>query len=344
MNKLYRLPLRMRSKTQLADPRHRRKSTNPVVAGILAVGALFALAAIGLMVFGAFRHKPDMPKEVGITSAPAVADVSPAESKGTESKGTESKGKVNDAVVPLANPNPTLSSRSINDEQPSAPVASATPSRSSSPGTTLTSTARKHEQKAETDTKNPEKPPLASAAPSRSSSPAATLTPAAHKHEQKAETDPKNPEKPPLASAAPSHSSSPAATLTPAGRRHEQKAETNTENPEKPLTKAARQNLEKKPQEGETETRNLEPFMKTARQNLEKKPQEAEAETRNPEKPLTKTARLSLEKKREEAERKRARLEEKYQHHEISADVYNKGEEEYKNEIQKYRNELKSGG
>src|SRR6516165_7946881 len=274
MNKLYRLPLRMRSKTQLADPRHRRKSTNPVVAGILVVGALFALAAIGLMVFGAFKHKPDMPKEVGITSAPAVADVSPA-----ESKGTESKGKVNDAVVPLANPNPTLSSGSINDEQPPAPVASATPSRSSSPGTTLTSTARKHEQKAETDTKNPEKPPLASAAPSRSSSPAATLT--------------------------------------PAGRRHEQKAETNTENPEKPLTKAARQNLEKKPQEGETETRNLEPF--------------------------TKTARLNLEKKREEAERKRARLEEKYQHHEISADVYNKGEEEYKNEIQKYRNELKSG-
>ena len=301
MNKLYRLPLRMRSKTQLADPRHRRKSTNPVVAGILAVGALFALAAIGLMVFGAFRHKPDMPKEVGITSAPAVADVSPA-----ESKGTESKGKVNDAVVPLANPNPTLSSGSINDEQPPAPVASATPSRSSSPGTTLTSTARKHEQKAETDTKNPEKPPLASAAPSRSSSPATTLTPAAHKHEQKAETD--------------------------------------TKNPEKPLTKSAQQNLEKKPQEGETEARNLEPFMKTARQNLEKKPQEAEAETRNLEKPLTKTARLSLEKKREEAERKRARLEEKYQNHEISADVYSKGEEEYKNEIQKYRNELKSGG
>ena len=301
MNKLYRLPLRMRSKTQLADPRHRRKSTNPVVAGILVVGALFALAAIGLMVFGAFRHKPDMPKEVGITSAPAVADVSPA-----ESKGTESKGKVNDAVVPLANPNPTLSSGSINDEQPLAPVASATPSRSSSPGTTLTSTARKHEQKAETDTKNPEKPPLASAAPSHSSSPAATLTPAAHKHEQKAEAE--------------------------------------TKNPEKPLTKSAQQNLEKKPQEGETEARNLEPFMNTARQNLEKKPQEAEAETRNPEKPLTKSARLSLEKKREEAERKRARLEEKYQHHEISADVYNKGEEEYKNEIQKYRNELKSGG
>jgi hypothetical protein len=301
MNKLYRLPLRMRSKTQLADPRHRRKSTNPVVAGILVVGALFALAAIGLMVFGAFRHKPDMPKEVGITPAPAVADVSPA-----DSKVTEPKGKENVAVVPLANPNPTLSSRSMNDEQPPVPVASATPARSASPATTLTSAARKHEQKAETDTKNSEKPLVASAAPSRSASPATTLTPAARKHEQKAETD--------------------------------------TKNPEKPSAKTAHPNLEKKPQEANTETRILEPFTMTGHQNLEKKSPEAETETGNPEKPLTKTARQNLEKKREQAERKRARLEEKYQNHEISADVYNKGEEEYKNEIQKYRNELKSGG
>jgi hypothetical protein len=149
MNKLYRLPLRMRSKTQLADPRYRRKSTNPLVAGILVVGALFALAAIGLSVFGAFRHKPDMPKEVGIAPAPAVADVSPV----------ESKGKENDGVMPLANPNPTLSSRSTNDQQSlaPAPVASATPSRSSSPATTPTSAGRKHEQKAEAETRNPEK-------------------------------------------------------------------------------------------------------------------------------------------------------------------------------------------
>ena len=181
MNKLYRLPLRMRSKTQLADPRHRRKSTNPVVAGILVVGALFALAAIGLMVFGAFRHKPDMPKEVGITSAPAVADVSPA-----ESKGTESKGKVNDAVVPLANPNPTLSSRSTNDQQASAPapVANATPSHSSTPATPPTTTGLKHEQKTETDTKNPEKPLTKTARQNL------------EKKRQETETDTRNPEKP----------------------------------------------------------------------------------------------------------------------------------------------------
>jgi hypothetical protein len=149
MNKLYRLPLRMRSKTQLSDPRHRRKSTNPVVAGILGVGALFALAAIGLGVFGAFKHKAEMPKEVGVAPTPAVADVSPP----------ESKVKENDAVMPLANPNPTLSSRSTNDQESSAsvPVASATSSRSPSPAIPPTPTARKHEQKAETETKNPEK-------------------------------------------------------------------------------------------------------------------------------------------------------------------------------------------
>src|SRR6516165_2282960 len=126
MNKLYRLPLRMRSKTQLADPRHRSKSTKPVVAGILALGALFALAAIGLIVFGAFRHRTDMPKEVGITPAPAVADVSPA----------QSKDKENDAITPLANPNPTLPSRSTSDQQAPAPAASATPLHSSTPAIT----------------------------------------------------------------------------------------------------------------------------------------------------------------------------------------------------------------
>ena len=59
-------------------------------------------------------------------------------------------------------------------------------------------------------------------------------------------------------------------------------------------------------------------------------------------KPLTKAARKSLEKKRSEAERKRARLEKLYQNQEISTDAYNKGKQEYKDEIQKYRAELKS--
>jgi hypothetical protein len=60
------------------------------------------------------------------------------------------------------------------------------------------------------------------------------------------------------------------------------------------------------------------------------------------DKPLTKAARKNLEKKRSEAERKRARLEKMYQNHEISTDAYNKGKQEYKEEIQKYRGELKS--
>jgi len=60
------------------------------------------------------------------------------------------------------------------------------------------------------------------------------------------------------------------------------------------------------------------------------------------DKPLSKAARKSIEKKRLEAERKRARLEKMYQRHEISTDAYDKGKEEYKDEIQKYRNAIKS--
>jgi len=67
------------------------------------------------------------------------------------------------------------------------------------------------------------------------------------------------------------------------------------------------------------------------------------AEPVNPAKGLSKTARKALEKKRETAERKRAQLEQMYQNHEISTEVYNKGEREYREEIQKYRNEMNTG-
>jgi hypothetical protein len=231
MNKLYRLPLRMRSKPQQLDTRRRRTSPNLILGGILAAGALFAVAALGLTFFGAFRHKPNVPKEVGVvTPAPAVANVSPE----------ATPAKEDDAVMPLTNPNaastpknpngastPNLASaRLTNDQLTSVPASSGTPIRSSTPAAILSST------------------PAAA-------SPASTV----QKHEQKTETD--------------------------AG---------------------------------------------------------------SSEKSLSKAARMSLEKKRVDAERKRARLEQMYQNHEISADVYNKGEEEYKSEIKKYRNELKSGG
>jgi hypothetical protein len=209
--KLYRLPLRMKSKTQLSDARRRRKSPNMVVAGILVIGALFALAAIVLTVFGAFKHKANIPKEVGVAPVPPTADASPA----------ASGNKENDVVMPLANPNPTpsatvTSSHSTNNQRSPAADSSVTPARESTPSPTSASVAHKHEQK-------------------------------------------------------------------------------------------------------------------------------ADVETKNPDKSLTKAARQSLEKKRKDAERKRAWLEQKYQNHEISTEVYNKGEEEYKSEIQKYRNELKSG-
>ena len=60
-------------------------------------------------------------------------------------------------------------------------------------------------------------------------------------------------------------------------------------------------------------------------------------------KTMSKAARKSLEKKRQVAERKRARLEQMYQNDEISTAQYNKGEQEYKDEIQKYRKEISPG-
>jgi hypothetical protein len=71
--------------------------------------------------------------------------------------------------------------------------------------------------------------------------------------------------------------------------------------------------------------------------------QKTDSQSADSDKPLTKAARKNLEKKRSEAERKRARLEKEYHNHEISTDAYNKGKEEYKVEIQKYRDELKAG-
>src|SRR5260370_31332584 len=131
MNNLYRLPLRMKSKTQLSDARRRRKSPNLVVAGILVVGALFTLTAIGLTVFGAFKHKADIPKEVGIAPVPPSADASPA----------ASENKENGVVMPLANPNPTpseavTSSHPTNNQRSPAADSNGTPARESTPAPT----------------------------------------------------------------------------------------------------------------------------------------------------------------------------------------------------------------
>jgi hypothetical protein len=71
--------------------------------------------------------------------------------------------------------------------------------------------------------------------------------------------------------------------------------------------------------------------------------QKTDSQSKESDKSLTKIARKNLEKKRLDAERKRARLEKMYQNHQISIDAYNKGKEEYKDEIEKYRNGLKSG-
>jgi hypothetical protein len=54
--------------------------------------------------------------------------------------------------------------------------------------------------------------------------------------------------------------------------------------------------------------------------------------------------RKSAEQRRREAERKRARLETQYRNHEISDEVYKKGQQEYQTEMAKYRNVLNGAG
>ena len=151
MHKLYRLPLRMKSKTQLSDAR-RRKSPNLVVAGIIVVGVLFALTAICLTVFGAFEHKANAPKEVGVASVPPAAVASPPVPQNKET----------DVVKPLENPNPSpsapaVSSHLTNDQQPPGPDSNATPARSSTPASKSASVGPKQEQKANVETKSSDK-------------------------------------------------------------------------------------------------------------------------------------------------------------------------------------------
>jgi hypothetical protein len=63
------------------------------------------------------------------------------------------------------------------------------------------------------------------------------------------------------------------------------------------------------------------------------------ASTENPPRAI---GRIKLEKFRGRAERRRARLEQSYRMHSISAEAYKQGEEKYKGEIARYRKELNS--
>jgi cytoskeletal protein RodZ len=204
MNKLYRLPLRTRTKNLSSGVRRRRNSSKILATGLLALGALTVLVVIGFAAVFTFKHLTHKPK-----AAAASAAASPAATPSPAASGLKPK----DVLLPLSDPNKTPAEGSSSAHTGSSP---------------------------------------------QSSPPVLTST------------------------AAPT----PAASVAP----HEQKTVSQPGNTEKPLTKIARKNLEKK---------------------------------------------------RSEAERKRARLEQMYHDHEISADAYNKGKEEYKEEIQKYRDALK---
>jgi hypothetical protein len=208
MNKLYRLPLRTRTKNLSSGVRRRQNSSKILATGILALCGLAALVAIGFAAFLTYKHIRGKPKVVSVASPTPAA--TPA-------------AKPKDVLLPLSDPNKatadgTAAAQSAASPQPSPPVLLSSPVPT----------------------------------PSLTTVPTPALTVAQH-------------------------------------------------------------------------------------------PKKADSQVDGTDKPLTKAARKTLEKKRLEAERKRAQLEKMYQNHEISADAYNKGKEEYKAEIQKYRDALKAG-
>jgi len=69
----------------------------------------------------------------------------------------------------------------------------------------------------------------------------------------------------------------------------------------------------------------------------------SDAVRKNLERPLSNAVRKSLEHVRSQAVRKRSRLEEMYRKHAIPREAYEKGEEKYKSEIERYRRETNAG-
>ena len=206
MNKHYRLPLRTRPRNVSTAVRWRRGSPSPVTTGLIALGGLAALFAIGFATFFIYQHFSHKAAPVAVTAPPISTTPSPAPTPVVATT---------DVLRPLADPNR---------------LVSAVPS------------------------------PTVATVPREASTPSLPAV------------------------AAP----------TPGGLavHAEQKGNTPPENATKTMSKAARK---------------------------------------------------SLEKKRQAAEHKRARLEQMYQNDEISTAQYNKGEQEYKDEIQKYRKEVSPG-
>jgi hypothetical protein len=128
MNKLYRLPLRTRAKNLSSGVRRRQNSSKLVVTGVIALGALAVLVAIGFVAFFAFKHLTAKPKAPAVAAHSSTATPSP----------TVSALKPKDILLPLSDPNKAASegpasSPSVVSPQSSPPVLISTASPSPAP-------------------------------------------------------------------------------------------------------------------------------------------------------------------------------------------------------------------
>jgi hypothetical protein len=140
MNKLYRLPLRTRTKNLSSGVRRRQNSSKILATGILALCALAALVAIGFAAFLTYKHLRGKPKAVST----AAAAPSPTATPSVHPK---------DVLAPLSDPNKAASAVT---PLPSPRVLISTPVATPSPTPAASVTPR--EQKTDTETKVAEKP------------------------------------------------------------------------------------------------------------------------------------------------------------------------------------------
>jgi hypothetical protein len=146
MNKLYRLPLRTRTKNLSSGVRRRKNSSKILAAVILSFCALAALVAIGFTAFLTYKHMKGKPTAVSTASPTPVA-------------------KAKDVLLPLADPNKapsegTASANSAVSPQPSPPVLMSSPVATpvTTPAPTPAVPAAQHPQKTDSQLNETEKP------------------------------------------------------------------------------------------------------------------------------------------------------------------------------------------
>jgi hypothetical protein len=144
MNRQYRLPLRTRPRNVSTTVRRRRSLPTLVTTGLIALGAIAALFAIGLAAFFAYKHFSH--KTVPVAAAARLPSVSP-------SPGATPFVGTTDVLRPLVDPNHGGSPAPA-ATVPTGPQQSSTPSWTPATAPTPGGSVVQNEPKTDTATDN----------------------------------------------------------------------------------------------------------------------------------------------------------------------------------------------